>query len=241
MMRSPVFSPAVVCLTVNDGRDKLPPGNACKFHLNSMGCWSRGVSRDKVAAATNSMALKATIYKARVQFSDLDRNVYADHAVTIARHPSETDERLLVRLLAFALNAPAGRDELALEFAQDMWEPDEPSLWQKDPTGRVAHWIEVGQPDEKRLLRTSARVDRLTVFSFGSRTPIWWRDLAPRLTRLRNLTVWQIPSEQSQALAALAQRTMQLQVTVQDGSIWVDDGTSSVEVAPQRLWGPAEP
>ena len=187
------------------------------------------------------MALKATIYKARVQFSDLDNNVYADHAVTIARHPSETDERLLVRLLAFALNAPASRDEGALEFAKDMWEPDEPSLWQKDSTGRITHWIEVGQPDERRLLRTSARVDRLTVFSFGTSTPIWWRDLEPRLTRMRNLSVWQIPAGQSPALAALAQRTMQLQVTVQDGAIWVDDGSRSVEVAPKRLWGPPEP
>ncbi len=194
--------------------------------------------RGRVFAETDLMALKATIYKARVQFSDLDRNVYADHAVTIARHPSETDERLLVRLLAFALNAPAGHDEPPLELAKDMWEPDEPALWQKDPTGRVTHWIEVGQPDEKRLLRTSARVDRLTVYSFTASTPIWWRELEPRLTRLRNLTVWQIPAEQSQALAALAQRTMALQITVQDGSIWVDDGTRSVEVAPQRLWVP---
>ncbi|HTH49620.1 MAG TPA: YaeQ family protein [Candidatus Limnocylindria bacterium] len=184
------------------------------------------------------MALKATIYKARIQLSDLDRNVYGDQAVTIARHPSETDERLLVRLLAFALEAPPGQDEPALELAKDMWEPDEPSLWQKDATGRISHWIDVGQPDEKRLLRTSARVDRLTVYSFASSTPIWWRDLAPRLTRLRNLTVWQIPAEQSQALAAVAQRTMDLQLTVQDGSIWVDDGTHSVEVTRQRLYGP---
>ena len=189
-----------------------------------------------MCAGTDPMAIKATIYKARVQFSDLDRNVYGDHAVTIARHPSETDERLLIRLLAFALNAPVGRDDAPLEFAKDMWEPDEPSLWQKDPTGRVGHWIDVGQPDEKRLLRTSTRVDRLTVYSFAARTPIWWRELEPRLTRLRNLTVWQIPSEPSQALAALAQRTMELQITAQDGSIWVDDGSRSVEVVPQRLW-----
>jgi uncharacterized protein YaeQ len=186
------------------------------------------------------MSLKATIYKAQIQFSDLDHNVYSDHAVTIARHPSETDERLLVRLLAFTLNAPATPEEGILEFAKDMWEPDEPSLWQKDSTGRTAHWVEIGQPDEKRLLRTSARVDRLTVFTFASSTPIWWRDLEPRLTRLRNLTVWQIPSEQSQALAALAQRSMKLQVTVQDGAIWVDDGSQSIEVTLKCLRAPAK-
>lgn len=184
------------------------------------------------------MALKATIYKAQIQFSDLDHNVYSEHSATIARHPSETDERLLVRLLAFALNATVDRDEGPLEFAKDMWEPDEPSLWQKDPTGRIMHWIDVGQPDEKRLLRTSARVERISVYSFSSSTPIWWKELEPRLTRMVNLTVWQIPSAQSAALAALAQRAMKLQVTVQDGAIWVDDGGTSVEVTPVRLWEP---
>jgi uncharacterized protein YaeQ len=93
------------------------------------------------------MALKAIIHKAQIQISDMDRQVYADHSVTIARHPSETDERMLVRLLAFALNAPSDVGDAALEFAKDMWEPDEPSLWQKDPTGRITQWIEAGQPD----------------------------------------------------------------------------------------------
>ena len=186
------------------------------------------------------MALKATIYKAQVQLSDLDRNIYCDHSVTIARHPSETDERMLVRLLAFALNAPGDGEEPPLELAKDMWEPDEPSLWQKDATGRITHWIDVGQPDEKRFLRTSARVDRMSVYSFSSSTPIWWRELEPRLTRLRNVTVWQIPPKESQALAALAQRSMQLQVTVQEGTIWVGDGTQSVEINLVRLMGPME-
>ncbi len=185
------------------------------------------------------MSLKATIYKASVQLSDIDRGVYGDFPVTLARHPSETDERMLIRLLAFALNQPADSDRGPLEFAKDMWEADEPSLWQKDYTGRIAHWIEVGQPDEKRLLRASARVDRVSVYSFSTSTPIWWKGLASKLTRAGNLTVWQIPAEQSQALAALAQRSMELQVTVQDGDIWIGDGTRSIEVAPVRLCGPA--
>jgi uncharacterized protein YaeQ len=186
------------------------------------------------------MALKATIHKAQIQLSDMDRNVYGDHSVTIARHPSETDERLLVRLLALALNAPNTQDEPPLELAKDMWDPDEPALWQKDATGRVIHWIDLGQPDEKRLLRTSARVDRLSVYSFHSSAPAWWKELENRITRLRNLTVWQIPSRQSQALAVLVQRTMVLQVTVQDGSVWISDDTQSVEIGLQRLWGPTE-
>ena len=181
------------------------------------------------------MAIKATIYKAQVRLSDLDHNVYSEHSVTVARHPSETDERLLVRLLAFGLHAPATPEEGVLEFAKDIWNPDEPSLWQKDPTGRIQHWIEVGLPDERRLLRVSARVDRITVYGFATNTAAWWKELEPRLTRLQNLAVRQIPSAQSQALAALAQRTMQLQLTVQDGAIWVDDGQKSVEVTPLDL------
>lgn len=185
------------------------------------------------------MALKATIYKAQIQFSDLDRNVYTEHSATVARHPSETDERLLVRLLAFALNAPPLGEGDPLEFAKDLWEPDEPSLWQKSPTGRVTHWIDVGQPDEKRLIRTSARVDRISVYSYSANTPAWWKELEPRMTRAQNLSVWQIPASQSQALSTMAQRAMKLQVTSQDGALWIEDETRTIELAPVRLWGPS--
>ena len=184
------------------------------------------------------MALKSTIFKAELEVSDLDRGYFASHSLTLARHPSETDERLVVRLLALALNAPASTDESPLELAKDMWEPDEPSLWQKDATGRVIHWIDLGQPDEKRLLRTSARVERLSVYAFHSNALSWWKDLETRVSRLRNLTVWQIPSQQSQGLADLVQRTMSLQVMVQDGSVWVGDDTRSIELALRRLRGP---
>jgi uncharacterized protein YaeQ len=181
------------------------------------------------------MALKATIYKATLQLADMDRNVYGDHGVTIARHPSETDERMMMRLLAFALNVPADNDNGALEFAKSLWDTDEPDLWQKDLTGQVMQWIEVGQPDDKRLMKASPRAERVVVYSFSHSTPIWWNGIATKITRARNLAVWQVPADQSQALAALAQRTMQLQVTVQDGTVWVGDGTRSIEVAPQRL------
>jgi uncharacterized protein YaeQ len=181
------------------------------------------------------MALKATIYKATIQLADMDRNVYGDHGVTIARHPSETDERMMMRLLAFALNVPADNDNGALEFAKSLWDTDEPDLWQKDLTGQIMQWLEVGQPDDKRLMKASPRAERVTVYSFSHSTPIWWAGIATKITRARNLAVWQVPAEQSQALAALAQRTMQLQVTVQDGTVWVGDGTRSIEVVPQRL------
>ncbi len=179
------------------------------------------------------MATNATIYKATLELADMDRQIYADHSVVIARHPSETDERMMIRLLALALNLPPEGSLEPQEFAKDMWEPDEPALWQKDLTGRILHWIEVGQPEERRLSRVCARAGRVSVYSFGS--DVWWSGIANQLTRLRNLAVWQVPVEQSKALAELAQRTMVLQVTVQDGSVYVGNGQRSIEVTPVRL------
>jgi len=186
------------------------------------------------------MALKATIYKATIQLADMDRNHYGDYELTIARHPSETDERMLVRLLAFALNVPDDEDHGSLEFAKDMWDSEEPALWQKDLTGQMMHWIEVGQPDERRLLQCSARSRRTSVYSFSSSTAQWWNGVRDKIARARNLTIWQVPSAQSQALAALANRSMKLDVTVQDGTIWMGDGQRSVEVSPQQLFSSAE-
>ena len=181
------------------------------------------------------MALKATIYKATLQLADMDRNVYGDHGVTIARHPSETDERMMMRLLAFALNVPADNDNGALEFAKSLWDTDEPDLWQKDLTGQIVHWIDVGQPDDKRLMKASPRSERVTVYTFTHSSPIWWNGIATKITRARNVKVWKVAAEQSQALAALAQRSMQLQLSVQDGSTWIGDGQHSVEITPTPL------
>ena len=121
------------------------------------------------------MAIKATIYKAKVQFSDLDRNIYTDHNLTLARHPSETDERMMVRLLAFVLNAPVNNDRGTLEFGRDMWEPDEPALWHKNFSDEILHWVEVGQPDDKRLMKASgrARQAQAPVSSSAWRTAAW--------------------------------------------------------------------
>jgi uncharacterized protein YaeQ len=185
----------------------------------------------------SAMALKATIFKATLQLADMDRGLYVDHAVTLARHPSETDERMMVRLLAYALHAPADTRDGALEFAKGLWDTDEPELWQKDLTGQIVHWIDVGQPDERRLLRASGRAARVTVLSHGASTPIWWSGIANRIVRAGNVAVSQIPAAQAQALAGLARRGMHLQVSVQDGTVWVADGERSVELVPQRLNG----
>ena len=182
-----------------------------------------------------TMALKATIYKAQLQIADMDRSVYADHNVIIARHPSEADERMMIRLLAFALNVPADDKKGKLEFAKDLWDVDEAALWHKDYTEAILHWIDVGQPDDKRLMRAAGKAERVTAYSFSSSTPVWWKGIETKLTRASNLVVWQIEAAQSQALAKLAERSMQLQVTVQDGTVWMSTTKDSVEITPRRL------
>ena len=182
------------------------------------------------------MALKATIFKARVQLADMDRGLYADHALTLARHPSETDERMLMRVLAFALNVPADDQNGMLKLASGMADADEPDLWHRDLSDQVLHWIEVGQPDERRLVRACGRARRVSLYCYSHSAPIWFAGIANKITRLRNLDVWQVPHAQSQALAALAQRSMQLQFSIQDGHVYAGDGSASVELQPQPLW-----
>ena len=181
------------------------------------------------------MALKATIYKAQLQIADMDRGIYGDHALTLALHPSETEERMMVRLLAFALHVPADNHRGDLVFAKGLSDTDEPDLWQLDLSGQLVHWIEVGQPDERRLLRAAARADQATFISYSASTPIWWAGVKNKLTRTERLSVWQLPAGQSAALAALAQRSMQIQVSIQDGTVWCHTAEANVELTLEPL------
>ena len=178
------------------------------------------------------MALKATICKASLQIADMDRNYYAGHALTVARHPSETDKRMMVRLLAFALNA---HEHLA--FGKGLSDTDEPDLWQKDLTGQIEHWIEIGQPDDKRLLRACGRAGKVTVYAYGNRAELWWQPLAEKLERAKNLAVWRIPVSAVQALEKLAARSMQLQCTVQEGQVYFSAAAETVQFQLTSLKG----
>ncbi len=177
------------------------------------------------------MALKSTVFRAELQVSDLDRHYYAAHALTLARHPSETDERMMVRLLAFALFAGE-----RLEFGRGLSTEDEPALWRKNLTGAVELWIEVGLPDERALRRACGRAERVAVLCYGGRgADLWWAQNRDRLERLRNLAVMLLPAPATQALAALARRSMSLQCTIQDGQAWLTEGERTVHVDPLRL------
>ncbi|MDB5728216.1 MAG: YaeQ family protein [Noviherbaspirillum sp.] len=171
------------------------------------------------------MALKATIFKAEIQVADMDRHYYGGHLLTIARHPSETDERMMVRVLAFAVHAHE-----ALTFGKGLSADDEPDLWQKDLTGAIDLWIDVGHPEERRILKACGRAGKVVIYSYGGSSPIWWNQIGSKLERAKNLSVMNIPVEASLALARLAQRSMQLQCTIQDGQIWLTGGDQSVQV-----------
>ncbi len=184
------------------------------------------------------MALKSTIFKAAVQVADIDHGYYADHALTLARHPSETDERMMVRLVALALNAHAlqtvcGGDG-TLAFGAGLSDPEDPDVSLRDFTGRTRLWIEVGQPEDKPLAKACSKADAVQVYCFHHAAEVWWRGIGNKLTRLDKLQVWRIPTEASQALAGLAQRSMQLQATIQEGALMLGDGATNVDVEPVR-------
>lgn len=172
------------------------------------------------------MALKSTMFRADVSIADIDRGYYRDHVVRLAQHPSETHERMMVRLLAFALFA-----DDALEFGRGLSTDDEPDLWRRDATGTIEQWIEVGLPAERELRKACGRAREVHVLAYGGRAVnVWWDEVRDKLDRQPTLSVREVPTEASLALAALADRSMRLQVTVQEGHALVADGTRSVDV-----------
>lgn len=172
------------------------------------------------------MASNATIFKAVLHIADMDRHYYQDHALTLARHPSETDERMMVRLLAFARHAHE-----ALSFGRGLSTDDEPDLWQKDLTGVIELWIDVGQRDEKTIRQACGRANQVYLYTYGGRgADQWWKDNATSLERFSNLTVMNVPVDGSRTLTALAQRTMELHCTIQDGQVLIGDGKQAVQI-----------
>jgi len=174
------------------------------------------------------MALKSTVVRAELQISDLDRHYYASHNLTLAQHPSETDERLMVRVLAFALYA----DE-RLEFGRGLSQDDEPDLWLKQRTGEIDLWIDLGQPDEARIRKACGRSRQVVVVNYSGRgADLWWEKNASSLARSRNLTVLDISAETVAELVSLLTRGMRLNVMIQDTEIQVLGGDATIEVRP---------
>jgi uncharacterized protein YaeQ len=178
------------------------------------------------------MALKATIYKAQVQLTDLDRHYYEPLNLTIAQHPSETDERMMVRLLAFILNAHE-----QLQFTKGLSADDEPEIWQINLTDEVDLWIDLGLPDEKRIRKACSRAKAVKVYSYGAGgADIWWQKTKSKVTRFKHLSVTYLPQESVIAMAQMVKRTMEFQCTIEDGEVWLTDGEASVTIVPELLY-----
>lgn len=177
------------------------------------------------------MALRSTIYRATLDVSDIDRGVYGSFALTLARHPSETEERMMLRLLAFALHADEG-----LSFGRGLSTEDEADLWLLDATGVIELWIDVGLPNERDIRKACGRARRVVVLAYGERRmQPWWDSAGSALARLNNLTVLSVSDAEAAALAALVGRAMNVTCTIQDGHVWFASPTATVELAPSRI------
>lgn len=177
------------------------------------------------------MATKATVFKAQLQIADMTRHYYQDHSLTLAQHPSENNARLMVRLLAFALNASD-----SLSFARGLSAEGEPELCERSLNGELDLWIEFGQPDEKWLRKACGRAKKVELFCYGGRAvPIWWEQNGKALERYQNLQVWDIPEMEVGAMASMAQRSMQLQYNISEGQVQLSNDTDSLVIEPLVL------
>jgi len=182
--------------------------------------------------AGSGMAIKSTIFKAELQLADLDRGHFSDYGLTLARHPSETDERMMIRLLAFILHASP-----TLIFGRGLSTDDEADLWDIDATGHVECWIDVGLPTERAIRRACNSARKVVVVSYGGRAAdLWWRQNCAKLVTLSNLRVLSLGAGDSQVLARLAERNMHLQCTVQEGVVWLGNERQQIELTPTVLF-----
>ena len=176
------------------------------------------------------MAQKATIYKVELSVSDMDRQYYGNHNLTIAKHPSETDERLMVRILAFALNAHE-----QLEFSRGLSTDDEPDIWQKSLSSELELWITLGLPGEKIVRQSCGKANEVILYCYGGRTAaVWWDKIKNSMARFNNLQVINFSEKDTKDLEKLASRSMKLNVNIQDGDVMVSVHDSIVYVTPVK-------
>ena len=174
------------------------------------------------------MAQKSTIYKVELSISDMDRHYYETHKLTVAKHPSETDERLMVRLLAFALSA---REQL--EFSKGLSTDDEPDVWEKSLSGEIELWITLGLPSEKIVRQSYGKAKEVIIYSYGGKTAVvWWDKIKTATTRFDNLTVINLAEAETSSLAQIANRSMRLQVNIQEGDVMVSVDENITYVTP---------
>lgn len=178
------------------------------------------------------MALPSTVYKANLQLSDVDRGVYETLQVTVAQHPSETEERLVARLLALALFY-----EPELTFTKGISATDEPDIWVKGPDGRVQFWVEVGVPEADRIIKASRHAERVALLACGRTLANWSQQHLPRLEGVTNLTVVTVDQTFITTLASLLERAVTWSITITEGTLYLVTGNVTHETAIQTRIG----
>lgn len=177
------------------------------------------------------MALQATPYKIEMNLTDMDRHVYETLRFTVARHPSETEERLAVRLIAYALFYKEH-----LSFGRGLSDVDEPALWEKSLDDRVLHWIEVGQPDSERMTWCSRRTERFSLVAYGNLRVWQTKELDP-VRSLKNINVVGIEQGALEALAQDLPRSLNWSLMISEGELFITDERGQHEVPLQWLIG----
>lgn len=178
------------------------------------------------------MAIKSTVFKANIQVSDMDRSHYQAYDLTLALHPSETEERMMVRLITFALLADEKTGDEQLAFCKGISTDEEPDLWQKTLADEITLWIDLGQPEEKRLRKACGRGQKVIIVNYNDKSDIWWQQNQGKLSRFNNLSVLRFAESEVNELEKLCQRSMQLNVTIQDGEVWVSSDLGSCTLIP---------
>ena len=186
--------------------------------------------RSLLAIQGQIMAQQATIYKVKLSVSNMDRHYYEAHNLTIAKHPSETDERLMLRVLAFALNAHE-----QLEFTRGVSTGDEPDIWQKNLSGEIELWVELGLPSEKIIRQSCGKADEMIVYCYGgSAAEMWWTKIKNSSARFKNLPVTNFSKNDTSELGKHASRSMNIQVNTQDGDVMVGVNDNVVHITPVK-------
>ncbi len=170
------------------------------------------------------MAISATINKISLNIADMDRHYYESHEITAAQHPSETDFRFMMRVIAFAFNASE-----KLQFTKGLSTDDEPDIWQKSLIDDIELWVDFGQLDEKRIRKACARADKVIIYTYNSgKADVWWQQIKSKLDRYKNLNILHIVVDKG--IDLLVNKNMQLQCNIQDGEMYLADDNQSFTI-----------
>ncbi len=176
------------------------------------------------------MALKSTIYKVNVELANMDQHYYDSLQLTIARHPSETEQRLIIRIICYILNAHPD-----LKFGKGISNEEEATIWQINYSNEIDLWIELGQLDEKRLKKACNKAKKVKLYCYGTSTDIWWSQIKSKVNKLDYLSVEKFDHSITDSLIKLISKTMEFQCSIQDGQLWLSSENETLLIETEKL------